>query len=68
MTKCAGVEMLPQALQVSHQIDAPVSTGIEELDQALQGGFLSGQIVLLAGNPGSGKTSFGVPNRMVKFQ
>ena len=37
-----------------------VSTGIDELDEILGGGFLKGQIILLAGNPGSGKTTFGV--------
>ena len=37
-----------------------VSTGIKLLDKELCGGFLKGQMILLAGNPGSGKTTFGV--------
>jgi circadian clock protein KaiC len=36
-----------------------VSTGIKELDKALGGGFLEGQLILVAGNPGCGKTTFG---------
>lgn len=36
-----------------------VSTGIKELDNFLEGGFLRGQVILLAGNPGTGKTTFG---------
>ena len=54
--------------QVEHLISSEVacveeqvvSTGIELLDKELCGGFLKGQIILLAGNPGSGKTTFGV--------
>lgn len=36
-----------------------VSSGIEELDKILDGGFLEGQVIVVAGNPGSGKTTFG---------
>ena len=35
-----------------------VSTGIDELDELLGGGFIPGSISLIAGNPGSGKTTF----------
>ncbi len=35
-----------------------ISTGIKELDEILGGGFYRGSIVLLAGNPGTGKTIF----------
>ncbi len=34
----------------------PVATGFEPLDSVLEGGFLSGDVVLLGGQPGSGKT------------
>ena len=34
-----------------------VSTGIDELDELLGGGFIPGSITLIAGNPGSGKTT-----------
>jgi circadian clock protein KaiC len=40
--------------------DEPVNTGISKLDKELGGGFAKGQSILLAGNPGSGKTTFGV--------
>lgn len=35
-----------------------IKTGIEGLDQLIQGGFLKGDIILLAGHTGSGKTIF----------
>ncbi len=37
-----------------------VSTGIEGLDQLLYGGFLRGDAILVAGAPGTGKTSMGM--------
>ena len=37
-----------------------VRTGIEGLDQLLCGGLLRGNAVLVAGSPGSGKTSLGM--------
>ncbi len=37
-----------------------VPTGIKALDEILDGGFLKSQIIILAGNPGAGKTTFGV--------
>lgn len=36
---------------------APVMTGFEPLDTMLDGGFLTGEVVLLGGQPGAGKTS-----------
>lgn len=35
-----------------------VSTGIEELDSLIEGGFPAESIILVAGNPGAGKTTF----------
>jgi circadian clock protein KaiC len=35
-----------------------VSTGVEGLDKIIGGGFPSGSLILLAGNPGTGKTVF----------
>ncbi|MFQ5998859.1 MAG: ATPase domain-containing protein, partial [Candidatus Bathyarchaeia archaeon] len=35
-----------------------VTTGIEYLDRVLQGGFPSGSLIVLAGNPGTKKTMF----------
>jgi len=37
-----------------------VSTGIDGLDPLIEGGFPRGSLVLLAGNPGTGKTIFGM--------
>jgi KaiC/GvpD/RAD55 family RecA-like ATPase len=37
---------------------ARVPTGSDALDEAIQGGFPKGSLIILAGNPGSGKTSF----------
>lgn len=48
-----------------------VRTGIEGLDQLLYGGFLRGDAILVAGAPGSGKTSIGMQflyNGITKFQ
>jgi circadian clock protein KaiC len=48
-----------------------VRTGIEGLDQLLCGGFLQGDAVLVAGSPGSGKTSLGMQflyNGITKYQ
>lgn len=35
-------------------------TGVAALDQATGGGFPKGSLIILAGNPGTGKTTFGV--------
>jgi circadian clock protein KaiC len=48
-----------------------VRTGIEGLDDLLCGGFLRGDAILVAGAPGSGKTSLGMQflyNGITKFQ
>jgi replicative DNA helicase len=37
-----------------------VTTGITDLDAALAGGFRAGELIVVAGRPGMGKTSFGV--------
>ncbi|MEM2336487.1 MAG: ATPase domain-containing protein [Candidatus Bathyarchaeia archaeon] len=37
-----------------------VPTGIEGLDELIEGGFPRGSLILLAGNPGTGKTIFGM--------
>lgn len=40
--------------------ESRVSTGIDGLDPLIEGGFPRGSLVLLAGNPGTGKTIFGM--------
>jgi circadian clock protein KaiC len=35
-----------------------VSTGVEGLDRVIEGGFPRGSLILIAGNPGTGKTVF----------
>lgn len=60
--------MLSSQDQIKHTLniednsadEQTISTGILQLDKELGGGFLKGQMILLAGNPGSGKTTFGV--------
>ncbi|MEM0357067.1 MAG: ATPase domain-containing protein [Candidatus Bathyarchaeia archaeon] len=37
-----------------------VPTGIDGLDELIEGGFPKGSLILLAGNPGTGKTIFGM--------
>lgn len=37
-----------------------ISTGIPNLDSAIEGGFPEGSLILLAGTPGTGKTVFGM--------
>lgn len=40
--------------------DSRVPTGIEGLDPLIEGGFPRNSLILLAGNPGTGKTVFGI--------
>lgn len=42
------------------QMEERVPTGIEGLDELIEGGFPRGSLILLAGNPGTGKTIFGM--------
>ena len=42
------------------QIDTKAKTGIEGLDDILQGGFSRGHVFLLEGEPGAGKTTIGL--------
>ncbi|MEZ5334336.1 MAG: ATPase domain-containing protein [Methanolobus sp.] len=37
-----------------------LSTGIKDLDKKLQGGFPEGECILITGEPGAGKTIFGI--------
>ncbi len=46
------------ALRSDSNPPARVSTGIDDLDYLIEGGFPKGSLILLAGNPGSGKTIF----------
>jgi circadian clock protein KaiC len=63
----AGIEIFPRLEaylsrpSVEDEVDplhAP--TGIEGLDEIIGGGLPAGSVTLLAGHPGSGKTSFGL--------
>jgi len=38
--------------------DHRVSTGVDALDKVIEGGFPQGSLILVAGNPGTGKTVF----------
>jgi circadian clock protein KaiC len=46
-------------LQQRYQMER-IQSGIEGLDGLIEGGFLKGEVILLAGNTGSGKTIFSV--------
>jgi KaiC/GvpD/RAD55 family RecA-like ATPase len=39
---------------------ARISTGLEELDNLIEGGFPEGAVILLSGGPGTGKSLFGL--------
>jgi len=45
--------------RVGEIIDSAVPTGLRDLDRKLGGGFKSGQLILIAGRPGMGKTLLG---------
>jgi len=59
---------LPQAIELARTErrvarggrGAPVSTGIADLDTLLEGGLRPGQLVVVGGRPGSGKTALGL--------
>jgi len=38
---------------------APIATGVPGLDAVLAGGFFPGSVILVAGPPGTGKTTLG---------
>ena len=38
----------------------PISTSLQELDAVLGGGIIPGSVTLLAGDPGIGKSTFGI--------
>ena len=46
--------------QHSNDEDARVSTGVEGLDDVLNGGFPEGHFFLIEGEPGTGKTTLGL--------
>ncbi|MBP7118697.1 DNA repair protein RadA [Candidatus Woesebacteria bacterium] len=43
--------------EISTKMGARVTTGIPELDRVLSGGIVDGQVILLAGEPGIGKST-----------
>ena len=47
-------------MPATHQPETRLSTGISGLDDILHGGFPEGHLYLVEGNPGSGKTTFGM--------
>jgi circadian clock protein KaiC len=51
-------EMIETKFTVSSVVDERVPTGIDGLDELIEGGIPKGSLVLLAGNPGTGKTIF----------
>jgi DNA repair protein RadA/Sms len=54
VARASGLQRLADvAAKESHRL----STGIEELDRALGGGLVAGQVVLIGGDPGIGKST-----------
>jgi len=53
----AKVAALQRLAEVSAREAPRVASGIGELDRALGGGFVSGQVVLIGGDPGVGKST-----------
>lgn len=47
-------------MPAAHQLELRLSTGIPGLDDILHGGLPEGHLYLVEGNPGSGKTTFGL--------
>lgn len=62
-TKKGGISKRPQSLksvnlsQIKTSVTKRISTKISELDRVLGGGLVSGQVVLIAGEPGIGKST-----------
>jgi len=53
-----GLVKKPKPLnQVSADLSERLSTGISEFDRVLGGGFVQGQVILVAGEPGIGKST-----------
>lgn len=44
--------------KLGFDVDKRESSGIDGLDEILYGGFYRGSIILVAGHPGAGKTTF----------
>lgn len=54
----AGVSMQPISLSsITSEYTARISTKISELDRVLGGGLVMGQVILIAGEPGIGKST-----------
>lgn len=55
--------------EIKTSVSGRLSTGIGELDRVLGGGFVSGEVVLLAGEPGVGKSTLllGLKNNLVVY-
>jgi DNA repair protein RadA/Sms len=54
----AAAPAAPVALQDIHARELErIATGVSELDRALGGGLVAGQVVLLGGDPGIGKST-----------
>jgi DNA repair protein RadA/Sms len=55
--------------EISSKVAERIKTGISELDRALGGGLVSGQVILIAGEPGIGKSTLllEVANKLSAF-
>jgi replicative DNA helicase len=58
-TTTAVIDRMSRKMQ-GEVVEACVSTGLKALDQKLGGGFQAGQLIVIGGRPGMGKTTTGV--------
>ena len=43
--------------EISHSLETRFSTGLSELDRVLGGGIVAGELILVGGDPGIGKST-----------
>lgn len=58
-----GITVYPRLQAQNYErsyISAPISTGVDELDQLLHGGIEKGTVTIISGPTGAGKTNFGI--------
>lgn len=57
LAKIVSIEDLDKSFSLSKGAVTRLSSGYDELDRVLGGGFVGGQVVLIAGEPGIGKST-----------
>ncbi len=57
LTSKGSVQQVKRLNEISSDIEARITTGINEFDRVLGGGIVEGSLVLLSGDPGIGKST-----------